>query len=201
MNRYNSLIKVLLGSLLVVNAFLIWQNKSKVQPISNPIPKQTVTNALQEDLALCTYFENLTMGQELEDSDIQSTHDEIKLKNHLGNSGIVIFRYNEIHCDICVDSTILILNELQDKMDTKNLVYLTTYKNVRDKVNFQRMNKITSPIYNIEKLDIELEAVGRPYVLHLDNKLRIVGAMIADKDQLFRLRAFTNSLKEKFIDS
>ena len=198
MNKYNYFVKLLLAFLLIVNAYLMWKNQNQVKESRAPKAQISTDTALLKDIGLCTYYENAVLGQNLSNSDIESPYPDINLSDITGNTGLIIFRYNEIHCDICVDSTILILNELRDKVDANKILYLTTYKNARDKVNFQRVNNISSPVYNISKLNTTLENVERPYILHLDKDQKIVGAMIADKDQLFRLRAFINSMKAKF---
>lgn len=194
MNKYNFLIKLVLGALLLVNAFLIWQNQNKPVPVQQKASQEPISQVLRDDISYCTYYENLALGQQLQNADIETTHEKIDLAQHAGDQGLIIFRYNEIHCDICVDSTVLILNELRERVDADNFLYLTTYKNVRDKVTFQRTNNIDSPVYNIDKLNTALEKVDRPYILHLDEDLRVIGAMVADKDQLFRLRAFASSI-------
>ncbi len=70
----------------------------------------------------------------------------------------LIFRYSELNCKVCIDST---LNMLKN---TK-VIILASYKDKRHLDIFARTNKIANSIYKIDSLNLPIDKANLPYFI------------------------------------
>jgi len=196
-NIFNIVLSILLG----VNGIILY-NKKNVIEIESPrlateqIPKNVI-NDYQNTLAEYQWAESKTNFQTIPPSlKIGANNTNQQLKDILHSDGTLIFRYKEIHCNICVDSTITLLNKISKQLDSKERInYLGSYGNERDLAVFKRINQIDNAIYNLPEAPFHCEYLDRPYLIFLDEKSQVRQTLIVDKDFLKRTKAFLSSVK------
>lgn len=197
MKNIEKLVGLTFMVLLIVNAFVVLKGKSSKEKIVVKTESKPL-KVNDEILLTYNYYENLALGKEISGADVECIEDNFNLKNLVGEDGALIFRYDEVHCDVCVDSTITLLNDISAEISNTNVLYFTTYSNPRDKVVFQRLNDIKNPIINISKFDNKMELVDSPYLIYVDKDLRITNALFVDKEYIPRMKRFLNAIKARF---
>jgi len=161
----------------------------------------SATDTTLKDGILSNYEVNL-FNQFL--SDAKTLEPDITLKNDLLqdvllsdiiNEPTLVFRFSELHCEICIDQEVKKLNEYFPKLKNRAII-LTTYNNTRDFNIFRRLNQVKMPVYKLEKnLNLDIEEAYIPYLFVLDSNLKIHHLFVPDK--LFP--NVSNSFYEGFI--
>ncbi len=81
----------------------------------------------------------------------------------------LIFRYSEIHCDVCVDQQIKTLKLFKEKIGSDNIIILANYKLLKNLILFKRLNALDLQVYKLSsELNLELEKNDTPYFFILD---------------------------------
>lgn len=80
---------------------------------------------------------------------------ELSLKNHKGKEFVLndeltskklVFRYSELHCDVCVDEQVKSLKKYKEKIGNDNILILADYSNIKNLILFKRLNSIELPM-------------------------------------------------------
>lgn len=75
--------------------------------------------------------------------------DTIALKQLVKDSAKLIFKYSEITCNSCVDNEVNNLVNFARNNDSKTIIVIGEYSNIRELNIFKRINKIDLPVYNL----------------------------------------------------
>jgi hypothetical protein len=95
----------------------------------------------------------------------------------------LIFRYNENHCNTCVDVALKSLIEYKTKIGVENIIILTSYKNARTMQAFIEKNAPGMRVYNTnEEINIPLENWTTPYFFVTDEDLNARLVLIPVKE-------------------
>ncbi len=104
---------------------------------------------------------------------------ELLIKNHEGEEFVLnnkitskklVFRYGELHCDVCVDEQVKSLKKYKEKIGSDNIIILADYNSIKNLILFKRLNSIELPIYRLsEKFNLELEKKEVPYFFVIDD--------------------------------
>jgi len=114
---------------------------------------------------------------------------ETSLKSLLRGTKL-IFRYNEAHCNTCIEQALKPLMDYKEKIGVDNILILTSYKNARAMKIFIHKNAPGIPVFNTnEILNIPLEEWGIPYFFVTDENLKIELAFIPVKE----INGYTNN--------
>lgn len=78
---------------------------------------------------------------------------------------MLVLRYSEMHCDVCVDSIVAKLNAYKHMIGQNNMLLLTTTKNSNYIKRFKKMNRISFGVYEMSKsADSVFVDIGMPYL-------------------------------------
>lgn len=81
----------------------------------------------------------------------------------------LIFRYSELHCDVCVDQQIKTLKLFKEKIGSDNIIVLANYELLKNLILFKRLNALDIPVYKLSgRMNLELEENDTPYFFILD---------------------------------
>lgn len=108
-------------------------------------------------------------------NDVQLSEDplqpeeKISLSEIAGDEIKLVLRYSEIHCDVCVDSTLNQLKNIAQKIGQERIILISSYADPRDMYTFKRLNNLEFPIYNLgtQTLNIKAEEADTPYLFVL----------------------------------
>ena len=109
---------IIIATIVILNLGLIYLLKQKTQIIQHQ--KQSIQNTVQVNQAVQVgesyintkyWWEMSSQGDIVEDvqlvSDLSEKQDTFRLSELLDDRPKLVLRYSEIHCDVCVDSTML----------------------------------------------------------------------------------------------
>jgi hypothetical protein len=119
--------------------------------------------------------------------------------NELKNK--IILRFTELNCEVCVDNTIKKLKELADKIGYSNIVIFASYKRPIYYQEWKKVNDINFKTYNISRdsgLNLESEAVDRPYIFYVDHNCQVRNIFFPFKEDNERSTIYLNELARKY---
>jgi hypothetical protein len=86
---------------------------------------------------------------------------------------VPVYRFSEMHCDICITQHLMMLKELSSKISLNKLVLLSSYTGTRKIKILKHTHKFDFRIFNIVgDIGIPLEKVNNPYFFVLDKNLK-----------------------------
>ena len=163
-----------------MNIFLTELNKEVLEKQSNL--KTHKENRIYEiDFTGKHLSENLILFNESGDS---------KTISQIISGDMLIFRYSELNCGICIEEQINNLNQCPESMKNKILLF-TTYETHEYMLRFKRANKISFPIFNLsKKSNNELEDIGLPYLFVLSECNMRINNMFVPLKEIPQLTEF-----------
>lgn len=118
-------------------------------------------------LSLCTKSNGSTISEQLV---LKNYRGEEFIINDILSSEKLVFRYSELHCDVCVDEQIKSLKKYKEKIGSDNILILADYNNIKNLALFKRLNSIELPIFKLsKKLNLELDEKDFPYFFVIDS--------------------------------
>lgn len=183
-SRYVGTVLIIILLFFVIIYFL--RTKSSV-PYSNSLELTDSLNSsikLENGIAIDTIkvFDGLP-----DNSSSHFLHDVFHLLEN--NKYVYVFRFTEISCNTCIDSTIRILRHFK-LINTEELVILTRYSYETDLYNFKRINRIKKGIYTLGLNQSLLPEIESPYLVVLDRNFCLVDYHVVDKDNLDAFKQF-----------
>lgn len=191
--------------LIILNIVLLFQLKSEkvyTQAISERHNEQLSKEQLKSQLL----FRNLFYQYESEAlhivdfslKDIE-TRDSFFVSSLIENKPILLFRFKETHCDLCVNKFMELLKKVPDDFPAQNLVVLCGYANVHEYRTFVRKNNLRMPIFNVREIpDLPIEKKSSPYFFVLDSEMRIKNMFIPDEDEPDNMNKYLAFVKNKY---
>jgi peroxiredoxin len=103
----------------------------------------------------------------------ETTGKEMSIGDIFGNqNAVLIYRFSETHCDICISQHIAMLKDMAYKLDIDQIILLSAYTNTKKLKVASQANDLKFKIYNIwGNLHIPLEQASNPYFFILDKNL------------------------------
>jgi len=172
--------------LFVMISILIFYFCTPQQINKDENSKSSASDVLLRNMSLLKPFELQSEGYELK-PDIKVFDEagmQVSLHNILGdNSSILVYRFSEMHCDICIEQHLSILKNLDTKINSEKLVLLGSYANLKKIKIVRQTHKFNFRIYNtMDDLGIPLEQVNNPYFFILDKDLKCHSFFAAIKE-------------------
>lgn len=191
--------------LIILNVFLLFQMKS--EKINTQIMFEKY-NAQQNKEESKSYLllRNLFYQYESEAfpvvnfslKDIE-TRDSFLVSSLMENKAILLFRFRETHCDLCVNKFMDLLKEIPDDFPSQNLVVLCGYGNVHEYRTFVRKNNLRMPIFNIQEIpDLPIERKDNPYFFVLDAEMKIKNIFIPNENEPDGMNKYLTFIKNKY---
>ena len=179
----NNLIRTALIVFIVFNLLLVL----KLRKANNYASQFSEPREKRTELLLNNIFFHLESEGALMIDNIMvesETGDTTTLKAILSRKPLLLLRYSELHCNLCVDHSISYLKSLADSVGQDNIAILTSYRTIRDLFLFKRINQIDFPVYRIPEnsLTIPADKYGFPYLFITDHTLVAKYIHIPDKD-------------------
>lgn len=177
---------IFISFLLLLNFFLLYKYKN--------LQSSSTTNNCFEILNKVNSLKSLVIGKDfyhykLEGTSLENIYlklpnsDSISLQERVNAGPILVFRYSELHCQVCVDSVITDLKKEFEEIGENNIIILSSYRSKSDLLLFKRMNQLDLPVYNIneESLSISIDQAKTPYMFVLDSNLTVNMIFIPEK--------------------
>lgn len=146
------------------------------------IQEDTFTQGILDNYQVNLFNQFISDGRELSPDVILQDHllQEVALGDIIKEPTLV-FRFSELHCQVCIDQEIKKLNSYFPKLKNR-VIIITSYNSSRDFNVFRRLNQIEMPIYKLSKnLNLDIEEAYTPYLFMLDSNLKIHHMFIPDK--------------------
>jgi hypothetical protein len=127
--------------------------------------------------AFFSFYDN---GQLLNDSlriyDENRAYTTREFVNMFLKSNKLFFRYTDVNCNACVDSSLIKIKAFSEKLRDSNVIILASYQTARDLYVWKRINKITNPVFRIsyKSLAIKTENLNEPFFFVLNKYDRTV---------------------------
>ena len=83
----------------------------------------------------------------------------------------LVFRYSFIHCNVCVDTLMKLVNQFSDEVGKDKIIILAQYANKRDYKNFIRINQVKMPVYHLQDSLCKADELSIPYFFILENNM------------------------------
>lgn len=122
----------------------------------------------------------------------------VKLSSVVGKGFTLALRYTSFSCTPCVDS---IVEKIRDFIKTQegniNVLILGEYRLPQELKAFKRTNRILSNIYNVSNIKLSLEEESLPYIIILDETLKVIETFIPRPELPQLTDLFLEKLKMK----
>jgi hypothetical protein len=152
---------------------------------NNPVEKMS-DSTLVDNISLLKLYELESEGFKLSPELMveDETGKKIYLKDIVKDKGkVLIYRFGETHCDLCIIQHLMILKDLSNKIGLSKLVLLSRYTSVRKSKIFKQTHDLSFGIFNImDNMDIPLEQVNTPYFFVMDENLTCCRFFAATKE-------------------
>jgi hypothetical protein len=96
---------------------------------------------------------------------------------------VLVFRFSEMHCDICINQHFMMFNELSTKINLNKLVLLSSYSNTKKIKILKHAHKLDFRIFNImNDISIPMEKINNPYFFVVNKNLECYRFFTAIKE-------------------
>ena len=201
--------KILLGVFLVLNISLLFSIKNKrkeyniLQLHSNQRINDSIQNFKQRSDNLLSYISSaMEFSEEKIDSDIvllDENGNPLKLKNIVGRSPKLVFKYSDLSCETCVEEQMALLKKASEKIGPENIVILTNYDSPRKFSQFVRMNQVTFKVLNLQNSKLSSIDFVLPYYFILDNNFMLLQPFIPIRGEQYLTTKYFEKVSEKYF--
>lgn len=184
MKTFNLSVGIIVFVAIIAGGFYINKTTQKHSSL------QYAYESLAEKMNVLNFYEtNYTMnyslmGKELKNIECEDeNHGKIDLKDLIGETPMLVYRYADINCNACIESVIELLNEGFTESSYLHVLILCSYQIKRDYTAFKKINKIKFPMYKIDydALDLLPEEYNVPYCFILNPDMTIGHVFMPDK--------------------
>jgi len=163
--------------------------------------------ALKDELSFLkknAFFSFYDNGQPLSDSliisDENRSYTTREFVNTFLKSNKLFFRYTDVNCNACVDSSLTVIKAFSEKLRDTNIIILASYQTARDLYVWKRINKIKNPVLSIpyKSLAIKTENLNEPFFFVLNRFDRTVqNLFIPAKEYMRTTDEYLQSIQTK----
>jgi hypothetical protein len=130
----------------------------------------------------------------------QQSGEAMSFKSIFSDRPKLVFRYNEHHCNTCVDMALQSLIEYRTKIGIENIIILTSYKSARTMHAFIQKNAPGMRVFNTnEDINIPLEKWSTPYFFITDNELNAHLLFIPAKEINGYTKEYLEAIYQKYF--
>lgn len=153
-----------------------------------------------EALKECRAYEIFLNGTSINaDASVLDIYGCKKNISKIVTDNMLILRYSEMNCDVCVDSLISKLDLYMDSVGIENIALFTTSQNKGYIRRFKKVNKIKFDIYDIGlKLDSVLTDIGVPYFFVLSRNRRVNNMFVPQSEYIDLTDKYLHSIYMKY---
>ncbi|MDR1368622.1 MAG: hypothetical protein LBJ72_00655 [Dysgonamonadaceae bacterium] len=148
--------------------------------------ESSVSDILVQNMSFLKPFELQSEGYELSPKlkIMEETGKEVVFLDLLGEyESVLIYRFSETHCDLCIEQHLSILKTLEGKISQGRLVLLCSYTNEKKMKIIRQTHNLNFKIYNIkDDVGIPLEQTSNPYFFILDRDMKCWSVFSAVKE-------------------
>jgi hypothetical protein len=200
---FNIIIFGIIGVMILFNAILLIH----IANIPSPPTKQNSHDEQQDIKAIYhMLYRNVLIQYQSENNIINNIwgyvkqDEKVDLKSLLSDSLTLIFRYNENNCNICVEEALKPLMEYSAKIGIKNILIITSYRNIRTMQIFIRKYAPGIHVFNSnEDINLPIEKWSTPYFFLIDNTLKVQLVFIPIKEIQNYTREYLNIVNQQFL--
>ncbi|MFB2120743.1 hypothetical protein [Parapedobacter sp. 2B3] len=131
-------------------------------------------------------------GKEIKLSDIILANDSVRL----------IFRYADIHCNVCIDSVLVGIKKIAEEIGGNNIKLFASYKNERDLWVWQRLNNIRFEVFEIPEhsLITNLDKMNTPYLfILLPGRYKAYDIFVPKKENQMATLKYLEFIQKKYF--
>ena len=205
---------IIIAIFLMMNIGLLYVVKQKNQAGQKLKQLLTTQNAQQANasktsnsfIATKYWWEMNSHGSVLPDvslmSDLSENQETFSLSELIGDSPKLVFRYSEIHCDVCVDSTLNRIKVFAEEIGKKNILLIASYANPRDMYTFKRLNQIDMPLYNLgqQSLGMAAERADTPYLFMINPDRKVERVYLFYKEIAGHIAGYFRILRDNYFN-
>jgi len=152
----------------------------------NELAESTEKSVFEDNLIFLRPYELRSENAEIPEKTkvINENGDTILLFDLMKVKGtLLVYRFNETHCDACIEQHISIIKELSKQLVIDKFVFLCAYSNVK-KIKIARSAQRTEfEFYNlVDEIPLPLEETSNPYFFILEKDLRCHSFFAAIKE-------------------
>jgi len=182
---------VIIIILLLLNAIIVVGYFSLKNSYNQILNTQSIQALLASDYLTAMKYNNMQIN-EVTVKNVKDT--TFSLPQLCTSKYTLVMRYSYIHCNACVDSIMMILNNFSKQTGIKPLI-LSQYANRRDYINFVRVNQIKQPIYCVEDTLCIADNLDVPYLFVLDSDMKCNNFFIPRKEYTKGAKMYLNSIR------
>jgi hypothetical protein len=201
------LYQVVLTILIIFNILLLLiLIKSKNEKANFDISLQDCHNSVQNikdrmnnimlDLSLIYEFDS----EQIDYNTIIYDEDEnqLSLNQLIQDSPILVFKYSQLHCDVCIDEQISLLKGAEELINENKIILLTNYSSKNDLARFKRVNQLNFKVFNLKNSELTEIDKSFPYYFILDKSFSLKKFFIPIKGDTLLTKDYYKSIKKLF---
>jgi hypothetical protein len=177
MKKFYIIITAVILVCTFINIFFIKKSNSQPYAISKNDSFEHYQLIFEKATAYLSYFDN---GESINDkifftSETESYTTSEFIKKYVRSTKLV-FRYADVNCNTCVDSSMFKLKQLNALVRDTNIIILASYNSARDLYVWRRINNIKNPVFQIpyKSLGLKTEDLNEPYFFTLRKNSAVV---------------------------
>jgi hypothetical protein len=177
MKTYKILLFTCLLILLVESILLVYSTNNHVKDKKQTTGvEDSFAKVLVDNMSFLRPFELQSEGYTLSsETIIRDEDDQLLTFNDIFDNDefVLVYRFSEMHCDICIVQHLMMFKELSSKINLKKLVLLSSYTNTKKVKILKHTHQFDFRIFNIMgDIGIPLEKVNNPYFFVLNKNLK-----------------------------
>jgi len=124
------------------------------------------------------------------------------LREILGNSPKLVFRYSELNCDVCVDLEVKKIKKMAKVIGENNVLMLANYRDLNSLLIFKKIHNLSIPVYNLENqtLGLSVDKINTPYLFVSDSSLATKSMFIPNKKYPNISDIYYEVIKKKYFE-
>ena len=203
--KHSFLIACCVVVLIVLNVFLLFQLKVQKERVRFEREKYSRSMEVEQIRSFVSFQDQLLQyeneGVFLSDFYVKDMEvsDSFPVTDLIGENPVLFLRFEETHCDLCINKFMEILGHIPNDFPVENVVVLCGYHNMHEYRTFVHKNNLRVGIFNIQKIGgLPMEEHDKPYFFLLDKELRIKNIHIPDKDYPERVDGYLSFIRKKY---
>lgn len=178
----------LLNVILIGFIYILKQNNNKTESV--------LSNIIQYK-----YWKELeSTGLKLTNHNIKDRDSVINLKEIIGKTPKLIFKFSETDCSECVKSEVINLDILSKEVGSENIIILTGFSNPKNFLLFRTKSETNIRAYNMENqiLGLPIETENYPFLFIVDSSLNVNSIFVPFKEAPVLSEKYYNIVKKNF---
>lgn len=176
MKKFRFIFYVLIGLLVALNIYIIYQYKQclKQKNTQAVLSKQTESKTEHKNDLRLEIDNAVNRSNDLRINNIMCTSSDnniSEIKDLIAADSKLIFDFRNVNCNTCLEDEMIRLRIVGDKIGHNNIIYIAKFNNQRSQLVFEQKHLVE--VYNIDDnvLGLPVENLHTPFVFVVDSSL------------------------------